>query len=159
MSLIRSLFFAACVLSSASCSTKFNGEWKRSTADFAQHPAKDMTGPWIGYWRSDFNGHTGELRCIVSPVVAEATKPGAAKKPGEPYKFHYHAVFMKFLSAGYTVTHQVVRSGNGYTFTGEQSLFGKGAGLYHYDGHATPGEFHATYRSEGDHGVFEMKRP
>jgi hypothetical protein len=103
------------------------------------------------------NGHTGELRCIVSATAAEA--PAAGMKAGEPFKFHYHATFMNFLSATYDVTHRVRRTRDGFSFTGDQAILGKGSGTYHYEGRATPGEFHATFRSESDHGVFEMKRP
>ena len=136
------------------------------TADFAQHKPHDITGPWIGSWRSEQNGHSGELRCIVSVVNKDGYKNGYPEgndphkyHVGQTMRFHYHATFMKILSATYDVTHQVVRRVSGFTFTGDQAIFGKGAGTYHYEGYATHNEFHATFRSEGDHGVFEMKRP
>lgn len=142
------LFLIACVFGCClfSCSANFNQQWKQAVAT---KPAADITGPWLGYWHSDANGHQGELRSIVT-VLDEKT--GACR-------FQYHATFMKFLSGGYAVTHLVQRTKDGFTFSGDQPLTGLGGGLYHYEGKATPQEFHATYRSEGDHGVFEMKRP
>ena len=143
-------FLLACLigLSLSSCSIGFNREWSKATAQAAaQHP-KDITGPWRGIWRSDANGHNGELRCIITALD---DKSGSSR-------FHYHATFMKFLSATYDVTHVVKPVKGGFIFSGDQELTGAGGGLYHYEGKATPHEFHATYRSASDHGVFEMKR-
>jgi hypothetical protein len=133
----------------ASCSTTYNREWKTATASGSSVQIKDVSGPWKGIWRSEANGHSGELRCIISP---QAGTPGA-------YRFHYHATFMGTLSATYDVTHLVKQTKNGFVFAGDQKLTGLGGGMYHYEGGGTLKEFRATYRSSSDHGVFEMKRP
>ena len=133
----------------ASCSTSFNREWETAMASPAGAHFKDVSGPWKGTWRSDASGHSGELRCIISP---QAGTPGA-------YRFHYHATFMGTLSATYDVTHVVKRAKDGFVFSGDQKLSGLGGGMYHYEGGGTSREFRATYRSSSDHGVFEMKRP
>lgn len=158
------LLFAAIVvaLGLSSCSIGYNREWTKAKQEAAAHPPKDMSGPWVGTWRSDKNGHHGDLRCIVSVVGKDGY--GEGNDPhrfhiGQTNRFHYHATFMKFLSATYDVTHQIFRSHDQFTFSGDQALYGKGSGLYHYEGKATPQTFHATFRSESDHGVFEMKRP
>ena len=145
----RLLLLAIAVLGLPSCSIGFNREWSQAKAQAASQPPKDMSGPWLGTWRSDVNGHNGELRCIVTPLAGNEGKE----------RFHYHATFMKILSATYDVTHVVKRARDGFTFSGDQTLTGAGGGLYHYEGKATPSAFHATFRSEADHGVFEMKRP
>lgn len=147
----NAFIFIACVIgfSLCSCSTGFNREWSKATAQAAAQPPKDITGPWRGTWRSDANGHHGELRCIVSSLDS---KTGSSR-------FHYHATFLNTLSATYDVTHVVKYASGGFTFSGDQMLTGLGGGMYHYEGKGTPLEFHATYRSASDHGVFEMKRP
>lgn len=152
----------AAILMLASCSTGFNREWRRALAEGGGAARNDLTGPWQGTWRSEVSGHHGGLRCIVSLVGPDGHAEG-----GEPYRprtgqatrFHYHATFMKFLSATYDVTHQVFRTKDGFIFSGDQKLTGAGAGLYHYEGKGTPLRFSASYRSAGDHGVFDLTRP
>ena len=143
------LVLAIAALGLSSCSIGYNREWSKAKAQASHQPPKDMSGPWLGTWRSDVNGHNGELRCIVTPLAGNAGQE----------RFHYHATFMKILSATYDVTHVVKPVKGGFTFAGDQVLTGAGGGLYHYEGNATPSTFHATFRSEKDHGVFEMKRP
>ena len=94
------------------------------------------------------------MRCIVT-----RTGTNWHVDPGSAHRFHYHATFMKFLSATYDVLHLVNQKKDTFVFSGDQEISGKGSGVYHYEGHATPLEFHATFRSASDHGVFEMKRP
>lgn len=149
----------AAVLCLSSCSIGYNREWAKATREAAAHAPTDMTGPWIGTWRSEVNGHNGELRCIVSATAKDGAAKGSDSQPGQTHRFHYHATFMKILSATYDVNHQIHRTTDGYTFSGDQEIYGKGSGIYHYEGRATPQIFHATFRSEHDHGVFEMKRP
>ena len=143
------LALAVAIVGLSSCSVGFNREWSKAKALAASHPPKDMSGPWVGTWRSDVNGHSGELRCIVTPLAGSEGKE----------RFHYHATFMKILSATYDVTHVVKPGKEGFAFSGDQKLTGAGGGLYHYEGKATPETFHATFRNEKNHGVFEMKRP
>ena len=145
------LLFVAVVFSLglSSCSIGYNREWAKAGQEATVRPPKDMSGPWIGTWRSDMNGHHGDLRCIVTPLAGNDGKE----------RFHYHATFMRFLSATYDVTHVVKPTKDGFVFSGDQALYGKGSGLYHYEGKATSQTFHATFHSESDHGVFEMKRP
>jgi hypothetical protein len=142
----------AAILMLASCSAGFNREWRQALAENRGVARHDLTGPWQGTWRSAVNGHNGELRCIVS-------RTGAAAESGDPCRFHYHATFMKTLSATYDVTHRVKQTGDRFSFSGDQKLTGMGGGLYHYEGQGTPAHFSATFRSESDHGVFELRRP
>lgn len=146
---LKASLLATVTLCLANCSAAFNREWKSELASSPKHSASDINGAWTGMWRSDKNGHHGDLRCIVS---TSDVKTGASR-------FHYHATFMKFLSATYDVTHIVKRTKDGYVFSGDQAISGKGSGVYHYEGRVSGGEFHATFRSGSDHGVFEMKRP
>lgn len=152
--LMRRMSAWAVILLFSNCSTGFNREWQRSLVDGKDRAGKDITGIWQGTWRSEVNGHSGKLRCIVS---REHAAPGACEK--DSYRFHYQASFMKLLSATYAVKHHVVETKEGFSFTGEQSIPGIGGGLYHYQGKGTPAQLKATYRSKFDEGAFELKRP
>ncbi len=145
---------AAALLMLASCSGGFNREWRQALAEGKGTSPRDLTGPWQGAWRSEVNGHHGELRCIVS----RARAAGEADSTNR-HRFHYHATFMKVLSATYDVTHEVKQSKDGFVYAGDQKISGMGGGLYHYEGKGTPERFNATFRSESDHGVFELRRP
>ena len=136
---------AALAMVTSGCST-FRREWKAATAK--PPPAKDISGPWEGSWRSDVNGHHGRLRCVVSRL------------DGGRYRARYKATYWKIFRFGYTVVLQVAQpSSDTFRFRGEADLGWWGGGVYHYDGHATPMNFFSTYKSEHDHGSFEMTRP
>lgn len=140
----------------ASCSANYNREWNQALADRAALKGKGtVTGPWQGTWRSEANGHHGELRCIVSRAPAAGKADG-----GDLHRFHYHATFAGTFSATYDVMHRVKESPRGdFTFSGDQVLTGLGGGFYHYEGKGTAEQFRATFRSESDRGVFELRRP
>jgi hypothetical protein len=130
-------------------SADFNREWTAALADPHRGTPQDITGPWLGTWRSDANGHHGVLRCVVSHEDA---------KSGD-YRFHYHATYGKMLSAAYGVTEQVQRKGDHFILTGDHDLGYLAGGMYHYDGTSTVKNMKSTYRSSADHGVFELERP
>lgn len=150
---MRIAAFAA-LLMLASCSAGFNHDWKKALAGRSESSPHDPSGPWQGTWRSEVSGHQGELRCIVSRTAAS----GAADR-GNLHRFHYHATFLKTLSATYDVTHEVKKTKEGFSFAGDQTLTGLGGGLYHYEGRGDLRQFSATFRSGTDHGVFELRRP
>ncbi len=143
----------AAVLLLSNCSTGFNRGWRLTLAEGRTASGPDITGAWQGTWRSEVNGHSGELRCMVSRQFA-----ATCTFEEDSYRFHYHANFMKLFSATYAVKHQVRRTKSGFTFSGDQAIPGVGGGLYHYEGKVTPEDFRATYRCKSDHGVFELKR-
>ena len=106
-----------------------------------------MEGRWQGYWLSDANGHKGKLLCLVS---REETGDYAAR---------FKATYKKVLKFSYTVPLKVEHQDNVWLFHGEENLGKLAGGVYQYDGMATSTNFHSTYRSKYDHGVFEMERP
>jgi hypothetical protein len=126
----------------------FEREWKQSVADYQSGKVASPAGPWSGTWATSTNGHTGNLRAIVSP---------SEKKPGE-YDFRYHATWKKILSGAYIVTYPVQKSGATYRADGEEKL-----GIFGTFGHKatiTGKQFKATYSNDkGDLGTFEMTRP
>jgi len=136
---------AALAMLSSGCST-FHRDWRAATA--TPPPAKDISGPWEGSWLSDVNGHHGRLRCVVSRLDKGR------------YRAHYRATYWKIFRFGYTADLQVAQpSSDTFRFRGEADLGWWGGGVYHYDGQATPTNFFSTYKSEHDHGRFEMTRP
>jgi hypothetical protein len=126
------------------CSS-FNRDWRRTGNQLV--PPDSMNGRWEGYWLSDANAHTGKLRCIVK------------HQTNEIYLARFRATYLKVLHFGYTAPLQVVRRDGGWQFQGEVDLGLLAGGTYRYEGNATTTNFHSTYSSKYDHGVFEMHRP
>jgi hypothetical protein len=63
---------------------------------------------------------------------------------------------MKF---SYTVPLKAALSNGVWHFRGEENLGKMAGGVYEYAGTATRTNFHSTYQSKHDHGIFEMQRP
>jgi len=146
---LRCLFALLPLLLGNCTSADFNHEWDKAMAS-RSGPPKDITGPWLGSWHSDANGHHGELRCVVLPE----------DRKSDDYRFYYHAIYGNFLTVAYTVTEQVHRNRQGnYDLRGEHNLGYFAGGLYHYEGVSTTTKMRSTYRSSADHGTFELARP
>src|SRR5688572_21673480 len=128
----------------AGCSS-FNREWKEAVRQ--PLPGDDILGPWEGRWISDVNGHNDRLRCVISP--------GATNAYNANFRAHYRRVF-RF---SYTVPLQVRKTDTNFTFSGEADLGKLAGGVYTYDGTATQTNFFSTYKSQYDHGRFELARP
>ena len=126
------------------CSS-FNRDWERVGQQPA--PADAITGRWDGHWLSDVNAHTGRLRCIVT------------HQTNEVYAARFRATYMKILRFSYTVPLTVTASNGVWHFHGEEDLGAMAGGMYRYEGTATMTNFHSTYDSKYDRGVFEMQRP
>ena len=138
-----SLTFA--MAAATGCST-FNRDWNRTHA--TPVPAQEIDGRWAGSWLSDHNGHHGRLRCLVRRLDDRS------------YRARFKATYWKIFHFSYTVNLQVTREPPGsFNFQGEANLGWLGGGVYHYEGHATPANFVATYKSQYDHGTFRMARP
>ena len=125
------------------CSS-FNREWRRA----GQKPVvqDSLEGRWEGRWLSDANGHNGKLRCIIS------------HQTNDTYAARFRASYLWVLRFSYIVPLTVESQQDGWRFQGEADLGAAAGGVYHYDGSATQMNFHSTYRSSADHGVFEMNR-
>jgi hypothetical protein len=146
------IFSARCLLLALTCllasCSGFNREWRQALASDKPAPGA-ITGAWEGTWRSEVNGHHGKLRCIVAPEA----RPGSGT-----HDVRYHATWMGFLSAAYSTSHQVKKTPDGMTFSGEQRLPRWAGGIYRYEGTVKKDTFTSTYRCRLDHGVFEMRR-
>lgn len=140
----RWIFSVALVLLVCGCSS-FNREWKRAGKQPA--PTDSITGRWEGHWLSDVNAHTGKLRCIVT------------HQTNDLYAARFRATYKKILRFSYTVPLTVNASNEVWHFRGEEDLGALAGGIYRYVGSATATNFHSTYDSKYDRGVFEMQRP
>lgn len=141
-----SLCLAALVVLTG-CSS-FERAWKDSLA--RPFPAQGVTGPWVGTWLSDSNGHNGALRCILTQTTNNA------------YEAWFKAKYRKVipLTYAYKVTLEVLPVQDGvFTFSGKENLGALAGGVYHYEGRIAGTNFFSTYRCRIDHGTFRMSRP
>ena len=130
-----------------SCGT-YERKWNQSVAEYKSGKITSPAGQWTGSWTTASNGHTGDLRAIVTPATDE---------PGK-YDFHYHATWADIFSGAYKVRYPVTRRGGTYLANGDETL-----GIFGTFGHKatiTKNTFKATYSSDKDDlGDFEMRRP
>jgi len=138
------MFSVVLALLVCGCSS-FNREWKRAGKQPA--PIDSIIGRWEGHWLSDVNAHTGKLRCIIT------------HQTNDLYAARFRATYMKILRFSYTVPLTVNASNDVWHFHGEEDLGALAGGMYRYDGSATATNFHSTYDSKYDRGIFEMRRP
>jgi hypothetical protein len=139
---LRALLLPA--LLAGGCST-FNRDWRAA----AQQPAPSaaITGRWEGRWRSEVNGHSGKLRCLVS------------QQDDTHYRADFRATYQHVLHFSYSVPLAVEPGPWDYRFSGQENLGKLAGGIYRYEGRAAPTNFFSTYRSQYDHGTFELHRP
>jgi hypothetical protein len=140
---VSCLFFTALLLTSG-C-TSFNHDW--NTAAKQSISTNDIRGRWQGTWQSEADGHTDQLRCVVT------------RKEGGQYLARFHAKYRKVFSFGYTVPLQVTQTNDVSQFSGAANLGWYAGGVYHYQGHANATNFFSTYSCKYDHGTFQMTRP
>lgn len=148
MNLLLILVAAAIALALSSCANSYTRGFAKASAALPRPPV-DVEGPWIGTWKSDVNGHTGPLWCIVQPT------PG---RPGE-YDFRYRAGWGALKFGDYTHTTPAKPAADGsLKLSGEMVLPG-GLGTYQVEGRLTRDSFTATYQSEVDRGTMTLRRP
>jgi hypothetical protein len=136
------LWGCCCRRALTGCST-FNRDWKAA----ATAPASGIQGRWAGTWRSEVNGHTDQLRCLMT-----CPEEGSCQA-------RFHAKYQKIFSFGYTVALQVTPQDGIFKFKGDANLGWYAGGAYHYEGTVSATNFFATYRCKQDHGTFQMARP
>lgn len=139
---------AAIAVAVSSCTNSYHRGFAEAAAALPRPPA-NAEGPWLGTWKSDVNGHTGPLWCIVQPTP---DRPGT-------YDFRYRAGWgvLKFGDYTHTTPAKLAADGS-IQLSGEMSLPG-GLGNYQVEGRFTRESFIATYRSKGDNGTMTLKRP
>jgi hypothetical protein len=143
-----SLVARLCVLAAATTTLTgcaFEREWQ--SAQSYSWPENELAGCWEGNWHSDWNGHEGGLRAIVT-------------KQGEGYYHaHFKATFLKVVPYEFELPMLVTEDGHIYTFEGDADLGLLAGGKYVYNGTASGGQFQADYSAENnDHGTFTMSK-
>jgi hypothetical protein len=122
----------------------YNHQWKKAAAGVSSEDP--FEGRWEGSWRSDHNGHSGRLRCIVS------------RKWDDSYEANFQAKYRKVLTFHYPVTLLTTRGGTNIAFLGEANLGWWAGGLYSYAGHADATNFFSTYSNRFDYGTFNLRK-
>lgn len=149
ITLVAALATTAVVLALTSCGAASYSRGFRTASSNFTRPPLNAHGPWEGTWKSDVNGHTGPLWCIVQP---------SQERPGH-YDFRYRAGWGVLRFGDYThTTPGRLASDGSLKLSGSMVLPG-GFGTYEVDGRITRDTFEATYRSSADHGSMTLRRP
>lgn len=145
--LLVSVLFALAALFLSSCAG-YNQAWQEAVASYHTGETEGPEGPWTGSWKTETNGHSGALRCIVEP---------APEQPGT-YKFRYHALWGGGIPAVRTVRYPVQRRDDRWVVEGEEKLF---TGRFHHRATIRKDRFEASYTKDDgkEVGAFRMKRP
>lgn len=132
------------LLGATGCS-RFERDWRAAGKEPA--PAGEIRGRWQGTWHSEPTGHTGKLRCLLTPISKEK------------YEARFHAKYKRVLSFRYTAEFTGSKSNEVFYFSGNADLGKLAGGVYHYEGHVAPTNFFSIYRAKYDRGTFQMQRP
>ena len=139
---------ASMAVALSSCANSYKRGFAEASAALPRPPV-NAQGPWLGTWKSDVNGHTGPLWCIVQPTPDKPDK----------YDFRYRAGWGVFKFGDYTHTIPAKLGKDGsLALSGEMELPG-GLGTYRVKGSLTRETFDATYQGAGDRGTMTLKRP
>lgn len=133
------------VLSGMLTGCSFERQWQSATS--YAYPEQELAGCWEGTWQSEYNGHHGGLRAII-------TKQGDGY-----YDAHFHATYAVLIPFEFKLPLLVTDAGQAYALEGEADLGWLAGGLYTYNGSATATDFLANYCAENkDHGTFTMTK-
>jgi hypothetical protein len=133
-------------LPAAGCS-RFERDWRRPALQQLTSANDRMLGRWKGSWKSEASGHSGKLRCIVTPADEHTRRA------------EFKASFAVLLKFEYTLDLQSEQREDAEYFHGVADLGSLAGGVYEYNGHADGRTFKCTYRTKSDHGYFKMTRP
>lgn len=141
---LRALCLLALVLVISGCSS-FDRQYE---AALATAPAADSPeGAWVGNWKSNKNGHSGELRCVVEKSVDDV------------YIANFEARYWKCFTYTSSADLTMVQQGDEYQFSGAAELGWLAGGTYHYEGRVNRKFFFSEYECNWDHGTFYLERP
>lgn len=109
-------------------------------------PQDSIEGPWDGTWASHA-GHGGNrLRALVTRTAPDS------------YQARFRATFWMIFESEQQVDLKIT-SAAPLKAAGQQDLGALAGGIYEYEATLTPNTFNATYKSQYDHGLFDLKRP
>ena len=130
--------------SATGCIWTFEKDWR--AAKKCGVPCDNLAGLWEGTWESDYNGHKGRLRAIIT------------KCSDGHYHARYHATFAAVIPYAYNTTHAATEGDSVTWFCGEEDLGVLVGGRYFTNGEANGRTFVACYQADKDHGTFRMCR-
>jgi hypothetical protein len=123
----------------------FDRVW--SEAQQYSYPEHELAGCWEGTWQSDYNGHHGSLRAVIT------------KQNEGVYNAHFKATFAVLIPYEFEIAFFVSHDGQIYTFEGTQDLGRLAGGVYTYNGTASSTDFRSFYSADNkDHGTFTMQK-
>jgi len=137
---LNGLLAAVILLATCGCSN-IDQQWQAA----GDHP-KGIEGRWQGIWKSEQDGHSGALRCVI-----RQTGP-------ETYDCLFNATFWSIFRFTYEAKLTGRAVGEQVYLMGDQDL-GWPMGPYHYAGSANPRQFYCAYHARDDHGFFALARP
>jgi hypothetical protein len=138
------LLLAALILSS--CASGFNRRWDTAATSLSTSPRTNaIAGRWEGTWESRKNGHTGVLKCVVSP------------QGGRNYLFDYYAEWGPGFKSTFEIECEATPIAGGYAVSGSKKL--PISGTYTHEGMIRNGVFEAEFASKRKNvGSFRMRR-
>ncbi|MBP7949192.1 MAG: hypothetical protein KA004_06005 [Verrucomicrobiales bacterium] len=134
----------------SSCSgVRFDREWQAAKTVRHTGPAAAVAGAWEGRWVSQSSGHSGKLRCLVSPDAA-----------GRTAIFRYEATWGDLFSGQFTLKCDLTPAGSGvWNVAGSKDLGKLLGGKFSHNGTVAEKEIKAQYHSKADQGNFTLHRP
>ena len=133
----------ACLVFSGCCS--FERQW-RNCQSYA-HDGDGLAGCWEGSWQSDYNGHTGNLRAVIT------------RHDDESYHADFKATYFGIIPFRFQMPLEAQEENGVTSFQGAVDLGMLAGGEFAYEGQADATDFAANYRAAKDHGTFTMSRP
>lgn len=134
-------FTTAIVLILAGGCSSIDRQWQA-----AGEQSTGIEGRWQGTWKSQQDGHTGKLLCVIRQAGPEN------------YSCLFNATVAGIFRFTYEARLEGRKVGDRVYLTGDQDL-GWPADSYHYAGSADPKGFYCAYHARDDHGYFAMSRP
>jgi hypothetical protein len=131
------------LLGTSGCS-RFSRDWQAAAGNPAT--GNTLAGRWEGTWKSDSNGHTDRMRCLIR------------HETNGLYTARYFAWYRRILTFSYDVPLIAHDAGGRQEFKGLADLGWLAGGRYGYEGFSEGTNFFSTYTSKYDSGTFELKR-
>ncbi|MEM0969723.1 MAG: hypothetical protein AAGJ31_10260 [Verrucomicrobiota bacterium] len=132
----------------SSCALPFRKEWKAaSPTETGMIAPSGPVGKWEGTWESDRNGHSGLLRCVITPQGEDR------------YQFRYYAEWGPGLRGSFLIDCEAKLEAGVYGISGAKKL--PIGGTYSHTGTLSGDRFEATFTKEGkgkNLGTFELQR-
>jgi hypothetical protein len=120
------------------------GDFHRAWELAAHDPSRGER--WTGEWRSQTNGHHGELLCLLRRLSSGG------------FEAMFHARYAKYLRVCYTAPLKAVPQNEGFRLEGEADIGSLAGGVYTYRGELVGDKLTCAYECRYDRGVFELTR-